>query len=291
MSSVFEVLATIFVLLPGFGVVWIIHATRANRELGTFEFTLVSLANSLLVAGAFLLLGWITQATTRGEYAFVASLRDFANRESGYLAVLLARDGLSALFLYVFAFVAVTFVTFTFSWSRMVFTALSSLGFVRFTRHLTPWEDFMEANRLNWVAADMKDGRTIVGRIAAFSHYPFDRQVILSSTSKYPLRIYDENHKVVQHAQNVRVGQVLVSDDQVTSFQGIEGQHKPVPPATHDYLVLLMLSLLVVTTLLLAARFVAVAVVFSRAQVWAIVVTAVSGILIVGSFRFLTRFP
>lgn len=215
LSSAVGILATVFVLLPGFIVVRVQQSTREFREWGTFEFTITSVAFSVVIFLLWVILSAGLEWLTGGAYRFSGYLKALLIGASP--AELVSSQTVASVILYAGSFLAVTLFLYSYQFMGISYRILRALRLNRFSEHLTPWEDFLTLNRLNWIAVEMKDGRTVLGKVGLFSHMPFERQLVLTRTRSSPVAIYDASHKLIKFGPEIANSYV--------PFENIQAMH------------------------------------------------------------------
>ncbi len=234
MSSAAGVLSTVFVLLPGFLILRIQQSTKEYREKGVFESTVVSVGYSLLVVLLWISCNVLTKALTHGAYSFSQELITLS--KAADIAPFLSYYALSFSIIYVFCFLAIGFLVYDFQYMDIWFRFLHRAGATRFSQHLTPWEDFLAINRYNWIAVELKDGRTLVGKIGLFSQLPFKKQIVLWPGSEPTIAIYgpEPDHKPIDFGPPI--SQTYISVDEIRAMHAIKDEKiSQVVPTAWNY--------------------------------------------------------
>lgn len=194
MGSAIGVASTIILLLPGFMLLLVRQSTGEYERLSNFESTIVSVGYSVVVFSLFVCFGLLLQWTSMGRYGFVGAAKEVVLTRS--LPQLKNHLLITSLLVYLNAFAVSSLWVYNSHWIGFWKKIRKWLGLHRFTDHLTPWEDFLTLNKFNWLAVELKDGRTLVGKIGAYSHLPFQRQLLLKGVDA-PIVVYDKEHRKV----------------------------------------------------------------------------------------------
>ena len=217
MTTTIGVLTTIFVLLPGFLVLRIRQSTREYRDLGNFQITTVSVAYSVAIFAIWFSVNILLEMITQKRYMFLEHLTQMSKVTD--FDLFLSEFTAAMVLLYVGIFCAFGLLVYNFGFISIWFRFLHGVGATRFSQHLTPWEDFLTLNRVNWIAVELKDGRTFIGKIGLFSHLPFKRQIVLTRTSESPVIMYGEDNKKIVFGPEI--DQTYVNDDEIRSMHSV----------------------------------------------------------------------
>ena len=218
MTTALGVLITVFVLLPGFLLLRFRQATAEHRDLGTFEISTVSVAYSVIIFSGWFITNLGLQGITQRRYSFLEQLASMAM--SSDIRPFLSKATAAMVIVYVGVFLASGLLVYNIAYIGAWFRFLQGIGVTRFSRHLTPWEDFLTLNHMNWIAVEMTSGKTYVGRIGLFSHQPFERnELVLTGTSESPVIVYDTNNKMIDFGPCIH--QVYVAANEIRAMHAI----------------------------------------------------------------------
>ncbi|MBA7586548.1 hypothetical protein ES708_28550 [subsurface metagenome] len=240
MTSTVNILFTVFLLLPGFLAMKIGQSTKEYRELSAFEFTTISVGYSLLIVIIWIFTNWLLFVITSSRYGFVNDLYKLITKQN--YAVLFSKFTIVFFLTYVCCFITFSVIVFNIHWIDLWKKLSRKSGFTRFSYHLTPWEDFHSLNRLNWIAVELKDGRTLIGKPGLISHLPFERELVLKRVKDSPIVVYDKNQKKVEFGP--AIDQTYIDISEINAIHAIEDKNVEITkPNRKDYYVL-FLSLL-----------------------------------------------
>lgn len=210
MSTYVNILFTIFLLLPGFVALRIQQSTSEYRELSAFEFTTISLGYSFVILAIWILENYSLSTIHRLNYDFFEKLEELLVEKD--LEVLFSSFSAVLVLTYLNAFICFALFVFNLHWIGLGRKILRKIGLTRFTAHLTPWEDFQILSRLDWVAIELKDGRTFLGKLGLGSHLPFEKEIVIKRVDKSPVTIYDTNKAKVNVGQEIELSYVKGSE-------------------------------------------------------------------------------
>ncbi len=213
MSTTFiDIVSTIFFLVPGFLIVKIHQSTREFRDLSAFEYTTLSVAQSFMVFLLWVL--WILFIGGLFPFHLIEDLKDLVL--NGNHALFFTRSLAVFFTTYLTAFLIAALFLYNFAWTRIVNKGLRLIGFKRFTEHLTPWEEFQMLGRPNWILVELKNGRSIAGKLAFASHIPFGKELVLKRVDQSPVMVYDENHELVDYGPEIDM--TYVNGDEIRTM-------------------------------------------------------------------------
>ena len=239
MTNFIDIVFTLFFLVPGFAVVKIHQSTREFRDLSAFEYTTLSIAQSFLV-----LLLWILWILFLNK-AFGLHLVDDMKRLilKGEHEIFFSSSLAVFLVTYLTAFLVLSLFLFNLAWTRMLNKLLRSLGFNRFTEHLTPWEDFQILGQPHWILVELKDGTSISGKIAFGSHMPFAKELVLKRVDQSSIMVYDKDHKLVNYGPDIEM--TYIDANEIRDIHMVKDQNaeEPVRPISRH--VITTISLIV----------------------------------------------
>ncbi len=244
---------SVLVLLPGFLLLLVRQSTGEYERLSSFEATVVSVGYSVVVFFLFLSLSALLEWMSAERYGAFAIVKDILSLKK--VPPLKARFFLSSLLIYLDGFVISALWIYNSHWIGFWKKIRIKLGLHRFTEHLTPWEDFLTLNKFNWLAVELKDGRTLVGKVGAFSHLPFQRQLLLKSVEdknvNSPIIIYDKDRKKVNFGPPVY--QSYIPIEEIGTIHSIrDSKIKTVlPKYTSSFLSLLCSSVYLIALVIL----------------------------------------
>lgn len=235
MTSTVNILFTVFLLLPGFLTLRIRQSTREYRELSAFEFTTISVGYSLLILMLWVFVNWLLFIITSSRYRFVNDLQRLIVNQD--YAILFSRFTIDFFLTYVCCFITFSIIVFNVHWIDFWKKLSRKSGFTRFSYHLTPWEDFHSLNRLNWIAVELKDGRTFLGKPGLISHLPFERELVLKRVKDSPIVVYDKDHKKIEFGP--AIDQTYIDISEINAIHAIEDKNVEITePKLKDYFAL-----------------------------------------------------
>jgi len=200
--------------------------------MGVFESTIVSVGYSLLVVLFWLGSNVLVATLTKGAYAFPSEF--IALSRATDLSGILSPYTLAFAVIYFACFAAIGFLVYDFQYMDIWFQFLHRTGATRFSQHLTPWEDFLSINRWNWIAVELKDGRTLVGKVGLFSQLPFKKQLVLDSGSDAPISLYGPDLRKIDFGPDI--SQTYIPFDEIRAMHAIEDKTiKVVHPTAWNY--------------------------------------------------------
>lgn len=203
-------LFTVFFLLPGFIIQKLLHATKEYRDLSVFEYTTFSIGYSIIIFVVWIFYNQLLCSFDYIQYPFIAQLKSFFIDQNSSL--LFSEFSVVFFLSYFCCFICIAVVVYTLSWINLWKSITRGLGLVRFSDHLTPWEDFITLNKMNWLSVEMKDGRTVLGKIGLSSHLPFDREIVLKRVDQTPIAIYGSDNKKVNFGPEIEYSYISTSE-------------------------------------------------------------------------------
>ena len=256
MTTSLGLLTTVFILLPGFLLLRFRQSTAEYRDLGTFEVTTISVAYSVVIFAAWFTLNLLLQTATQGHYRFIDQL--IALTTAPDIKPFLSTSMAAMVLLYMGVFLASGILVYNLAYMRVWFHILNSLGVTRFSRHLTPWEDFLTINQSCWIALEVACGKTYIGRVGLFSHQPFERnELVLTGTTESPVIAYDADHKKIEFGPSIH--QLYINSTEIRAMFAIADGRiptgEPKKPRYFNTIISLVLALssIVALAALLAA--------------------------------------
>ncbi len=180
----------IVVLLPGFIIIRLKHATRVHAPIDQFESTIQSLSYSVVIVGVWFAANYIYERVSSQRYPFWETDKQIL-LTGNYAALFNGSISLRHLvFSYFAVFLIVSFGVFIGQWINAPFRIRKSLGFDSFSEQLTPWEDFAVESKLKWVGIDVNDGHTYLGLISRASYVPYDHELVITGYKSDAIKIY-----------------------------------------------------------------------------------------------------
>lgn len=289
MSTYINILFTLFFLVPGFLALRIRQRTAEYRDLSAFEFTSVSIGYSFIIATIWLVINYILARVFPGEYIFFSQLRAIVVDKD--LGILFSPFSGAFLVTYANAFGAFSLTLFAIHWMGLGKKVLQALGLRRFTSRLTPWEDFQILSQMDWVAVELTDGRTFLGKLGIGSHLPFDRELILKRVDKSPVTIYDANHELVELGEEIQYS--YVSGSEIRAMHNLKDPEiSAVGHPVRQYVLVMLLHILGVLFLSLALSLVVLNVgdYWRHSAAWDGGASVIAVVCVVFSLRSLRRF-
>ena len=244
MATYINILFTLFMLLPGFLALRVCNSTKEYRELSTYQYTSISLGFSFIIILLWLLENYIIKSCLIIDYDFFENLKNLI--VNGKLEPLFTSFISIFLITYINAFTLFSLLAYNCSWLGLFSKFTKVLGLIRFSPHLTPWEDFQILSKYNWIAVELKDGRTIFGKIGFGSHLPFDREIVLKRVDDSSILIFDKENKKVDFGPDIDLSYINYSE--ITNIHSMKDSGiEIVPHGIKDYsyvLFSLLLSLI-----------------------------------------------
>jgi len=205
-----NIVFTLFLLLPGFISLKIRQSTREYKDLTTFEYTSISIGFSFLIFLLWLLINSIIFSIDNFHTSFINDLKKLIIDQN--LDVLFSKFFVIFIITYMCAFLSFSLLMYNLHWIGFWSKILRKFGLTRFSSHLTPWEDFQILSKLDWIIVELKDGRTIVGKLGFGSHLPFDKEIVLKRTDLSPIEIYDKEKKRILYGPDIDLTYINYSD-------------------------------------------------------------------------------
>lgn len=240
---------SVLVLLPGFILLLVRQSTGEYERLSSFEATVVSVGYSVIVFFLFLSLSLAMEWMSAGRYEVSNVTKEVLLLRN--VPPLRPRFFFSSFLIYLDGFSITALWIYNSHWIGFWKKIRKRVGLHRFTEHLTPWEDFLTLNKFNWLAVELKDGRTLVGKVGAFSHLPFQRQLLLKGVEA-PIVIYNKDRKKEDFGPPVF--QTYIPVEEIGVIHSIKDDKiKPfLPKYTSSFLSLICSSLYVIAFAVLA---------------------------------------
>ena len=236
-------------LLPGFVALRIQQSTSEYRELSAFEFTTTSLGYSFVILAIWILENYSLSAIRPLGYGFFEKLEDLLVGKN--LKVLFSSFSAILVLTYLNAFICFALFVFNLHWLGLGRKILRKLGLTRFSAHLTPWEDFQILSRIDWVAVELKDGRTLLGKLGLGSHLPFEKEIVLKRVDKSPVTIYNSSKERVNIGPEIELS--YVNGSEISAMHSIKDPGiVPAAQKAGDYFLVaasLLLAIMVLCTL------------------------------------------
>ena len=209
-----DLLLSVFLILPGFLVERVRRSAKEYESYTVFETTIVSLGFSIIIfVFAMLTINYNVFVTNISNQSFVELVNEIVDNKT----FLVNMDKfLYAFISYLVVAISLTNVLFCSAWINFGYRVRELLNLTRRTKHLTPWDDYLEANKMRWISASLNDGRTIVGRASITSHSPFKHELILTSEKENPIEIY-QNSKILE--TSIPIETVYIPGDSIKSLE------------------------------------------------------------------------
>ena len=242
MTTFIDIVFTLFFLVPGFVIVKVHQTTREFRDLSAFEYTTLSIAQSFLVLVLWIL--WILLIGSAFKFHLLDNLRELILQGKHDLFF---SNSLAVFFVtYLTAFLVAALFLFNMAWTRILNKGLRAIGFKRFTEHLTPWEDFQILGQPHWILVELKDGRSISGKIAFGSHMPFGKELVLKRVDQSPIMVYDKNQNLVEYGHDIEM--TYINADEIQNIHMVrdkDAEERLQPVANHMQMVLSLITSIV----------------------------------------------
>lgn len=178
---------------------------------------------------------WLLFIITCSKYRFVNDLQRLIVNQD--YAILFSKFTLDFFLTYICCFITFSVIVFNVHWIDLWKKLSRKSGFTRFSYHLTPWEDFHSLNRLNWIAVELKDGRTLLGKPGLISHLPFERELVLKRVKDSPIVVYDKDHRKIEFGP--AIDQTYIDISEINAIHAIEDKNvKITKPILKDYFAL-----------------------------------------------------
>lgn len=248
MTTYVNIIFTLFLLLPGFISLKIRQSTREYKELSTFEFTSISLGFSFLIFISWIFLNYVISSFDCIAYSFLNNLKQLFIGQK--LEILFTRFFAVFIITYACAFIFFSLLIYNIHWLGLWNKILRKLGLTRFSSHLTPWEDFQILSRIDWLLVELKDGRTVVGKLGFGSHLPFDKEIVLKRTDISSIEIYDDQKQPVDYGHEIDLTYINYSD--INTIHSIKDKSIEVSPQKIREYIILFISFLLSSALILS---------------------------------------
>ncbi len=209
MLTYINIIFTILLLLPGFIALKIRQSTSEYKELSTFEYTTTSLGFSFLIFLLWIVLNYIIKIFFIPKYSFFQGLKNIIIKHK--IEILFSNFTIFFILTYFISFIIFSLIIYNLHWLGLWHKILRKLDLVRFSPHLTPWEDFQILSKLDWIFVELKDGKSILGKLGFGSHLPFDKEVVLTRTKKSPIQIY-ENQELIDFGHDIEMTYINYSE-------------------------------------------------------------------------------
>jgi len=201
MTTSISVVFSLFLLLPGFIVIKIHQSTREYKTLDTFEYTTQSLAYSLLIFLIWVLSNYFLLKIFGNKYTLFTDLKEIIIK-SNFDPIFSKAFGVIILS-YLSSFLIVSLFLYNILWINLFYIIFRKIGFTRFSQKLTPWEDFQLISKFDWVSVELKNGKTIIGKLCFGSHSPFEKEIVLKAIKDNPIQVYNLNNELVKFGPEI----------------------------------------------------------------------------------------
>jgi len=184
------------ILLPGFFIERIRSSTREYVVKDNFSSTIQSFFFSLILFILWFLSNCLFMLFD-SSYLFTTYINRFQNYNIYHL--ISNKKIIYPILLYIFVFISFGFIVHAWEWLYLSFKLRKFLGLHRFTRNLTPWEDFIFMSSGHWVDVELSSGCHYIGMITISSHNPFEKEIVISSSDYNPMIIYNKEFQKINY--------------------------------------------------------------------------------------------
>jgi hypothetical protein len=234
MNSWIGIIGSILLLLPGFLVIKVKQKCQEYARLDTFETTTQSLAYSFGICVIWLIFTYISTIIYQ-RYDIKNVIINYAENKN--VSVLFSKTILIAIFDYFIVGVMFTFSIFITNWVQLWKYITRRLDLDRYTKHLTPWEDFSMLCKGEWIAIHINDGRSFIGQIEIVSQLPFEKEIIISCGDDQII-VYDKNHKKEKYSD--KVGYVFIDSKNISTIEILDKTREEIEEPTFEIIMIML---------------------------------------------------
>ena len=239
MTDYIGIISTLFLLLPGFVVIKIHQSAREYKSLSTFEYTTTSLGYSLLIFLLWIIINYSLSFIGAGNYCLLQDLKEVIISQN--YEILFSKSFGAIIFSYLCSFGIVSLILYNILWVNLTYVFFRKLNLTRFSQGLTPWEDFQMISKLDWIIVELKNGKSIVGKLCFWSHSPFGKELVIKRTDSSPIQLYDSNNKNISFGPEIELAYVNI--DEISTIYSVKDKGISVTNRTRSDVLYLILSL------------------------------------------------